>query len=50
MCPRRIERGCKSSLFSSACDVRSCCRPVEAGGTLLRQVALDSYKNIYTSF
>ena len=30
MCPRRMERSCKSSLFSTTCDTRSCCRPVEA--------------------
>jgi hypothetical protein len=50
MCPRRMERSCKSSLFSSAYRARSCCRPVETCGTLLKPEALDSYKIIYTSF
>jgi hypothetical protein len=46
--PRRMERSCKSSLFSSAYRVRSCCRPVESCGTLLNLEALDSYKIIYS--
>ena len=29
MCPRRMKRSCKGSLFSSTYDTRSCCRLVE---------------------
>jgi len=49
MCPRQMERSCKSSLFSSTCDTRSCCRLVESCGTQLKPEALDSYRIIYTT-
>jgi hypothetical protein len=48
MCPRQMGRICKSSLFSSTYDSRSCGRPIETCGALLKPEALDSYKIIYT--
>jgi hypothetical protein len=48
MCPRRMKKNCKSSLFSSTYDTRSWYRLVEICGALLKLEALDSYKIIYT--
>jgi hypothetical protein len=48
MCPRRMERSCKSSLLSSTYGPRSWRLPIEICGALLNPEALDSYKIIYT--
>jgi hypothetical protein len=45
--PRRMKGSCKSSLFSTTCELRTWRRPVEACGALLKREALDSYKIIY---
>jgi hypothetical protein len=37
MCPRRLKRSCKSSLFSITCELRTWRWPVEACGALLKR-------------